>query len=218
MGTSSYIPKPMDSVKLPHSKADFKNSKSEPVTKQPFKDEANKQSHDLLKDTSHKDASYSTPVKNKKIKEPKDLFDESTKCADEKLHKQLHNFITEDKKLWEDFQSGKLKRSDFQVHHMVSNKNDRAKYHDLWELSGLKFNDGINKILLPGAREAHPTRSVHNGRHTDNHNDRIIKLMNEIEEEGLANSWNQERFRTAFQKILVREREGLLQGKINLYE
>ena len=104
----------------------------------------------------------------------------------------------------------------FQDHHIASNKNSSTRNHDLWKLAGIDINSRTNKIYLPTKAEQHPTRSIHNGRHTNSYSETIAKQMNSIVRQGKAANWTPDQYRAATRQAFAEIRQGLRSGTIGL--
>ena len=73
-----------------------------------------------------------------------------------------------------------------------------------------------NRMRLPFDEAAHPTRSVHNGRHVDTHHQRLAAAMNNAVARGTREGWTQPQYRAELENILAADRQGLRRGEIEL--
>jgi len=101
----------------------------------------------------------------------------------------------------------------FQDHHIISDKNKLTKNHELLELAGYNLQKRSNKIYLPKLAESHPTRSIHNGKHTNSVSENLANLMDQVVEIGRAQGWSQEQYRGALNQIVAQERHLLRTGE-----
>src|SRR5207253_3310 len=76
--------------------------------------------------------------------------------------------------------TAELKKQGYQEHHIFSDKNDATKTHDAWTESGQNPQQKKNTIFLPKKSTTHATRSVHNGRHTQQVSDRNKEAMDAV--------------------------------------
>lgn len=82
----------------------------------------------------------------------------------------------------------------FQEHHIISNKNDLTRNHDLIRFSGFNLDSKANKMLLPtqaGSKASTTSRSIHEGRHLDSVSQNLAKEMNKATAMGRQFGWNQ---------------------------
>ena len=106
----------------------------------------------------------------------------------------------------------RLKRLGFQEHHIISTKNVATKNHELLDLAKFDPEHRSNKIFLPKEPKTHPTRSPHNGRHTQAHSDNLAEKMQNIADLGKAQGWSAKQFNTALHGLLRAERSALRSG------
>ena len=106
-----------------------------------------------------------------------------------------------------------LKSLGYQEHHIISNKNDWTKDHELLKLAGFNLDSRSNKMFLPKSPGMHPSRSIHNGKHWDAISEDISIKMKSILEQGKLEQWTQEMYRTKFNNLLMNTRKELKSGK-----
>ena len=104
----------------------------------------------------------------------------------------------------------------YQEHHIISDKNARTAYHELWTLSGADPQSRDNKIFLPTAPEHHPTRSIHSGRHWESVSRELQDEMDKAINLGKLEKWLQAEYKEALSKILEEERSRLRSGDRSL--
>ncbi|UVW28437.1 AHH domain-containing protein [Massilia sp. H6] len=100
----------------------------------------------------------------------------------------------------------------FQDHHIISDKNNLTKNHELLSLSGADLQARSNKIFLPKAPGSHPTRSLHDGRHTNAVSENLANQMDAVVEAGKRNGWTEQQYRKALDAITAQERALLKSG------
>jgi hypothetical protein len=100
----------------------------------------------------------------------------------------------------------------FQDHHIISDKNNLTKNHELLSLSGADLQARSNKIFLPKAPDSHPTRSLHDGRHTNAVSENLANQMDAVVEAGKRNGWTEQQYRKALDAITAQERALLKSG------
>lgn len=110
----------------------------------------------------------------------------------------------------------RLRSMGFQRHHLVSPTNTITADHEIFERAGMSYEAFQNKMMLPRDRSVHPSRTVHQGRHTTAHNQRMLDSMNDILEKGMREGWTQEQYRDALDSLLAAERQRLRRGEIEL--
>ena len=110
-----------------------------------------------------------------------------------------------------------LRSQGFQNHHIISRSNQTTKNHELLQRAGFNnINSRANMIFLPKNESLHPTRTIHNGRHTQNSMDQVSRNMNIIVNRGKAEGWNQAQYRSALNAMLSNYRQELRAGNIAL--
>lgn len=100
----------------------------------------------------------------------------------------------------------------------MSETYDLTKNHPLWSKVDIDINDPINKMLLPAAEGIHPTRSKYLGAHTQKNRDRILDALENIDKRGKLGNWDTAAYNKELQEWLLKERQGLIDGRINLYD
>lgn len=100
----------------------------------------------------------------------------------------------------------------FQDHHIISDKNKLTQNHELLSLSGADLQARSNKIFLPKEAGLHPTRSLHDGRHTNAVSENLANQMDAVGEVGKRNGWTAQQYRTALDSIMAQERALLKSG------
>jgi len=100
----------------------------------------------------------------------------------------------------------------FQDHHIVSDKNPLTKSHELLDLADFDLQSRPNKIFLPKSEAAHPTRSIHYGKHRRAVSAQLADAMDQIVETGKAEGWTTEQYREALRQLLAEERAALRNG------
>ncbi len=109
--------------------------------------------------------------------------------------------------------SSALKAQGFQDHHILSDKNKLTKNHELLELSGFDLQKRQNKMFLPTDESLHPTRSIHNGKHTNDVSVNLAEQMDAVVKAGKQNDWNQKQYKQALDAIITQERQALKSGE-----
>jgi hypothetical protein len=100
----------------------------------------------------------------------------------------------------------------FQDHHILSDKNPLTMNHELLDLSGYNLQSRSNKIFLPETAAAHPTRSIHQGRHLNSVSENFSDQMTTIANYGRQQGWSQAQYRQALDGIVAQERALLRSG------
>ncbi|MFN7710605.1 MAG: AHH domain-containing protein [Holosporales bacterium] len=104
----------------------------------------------------------------------------------------------------------------YQDHHIISDKNGVTKDHALWDLAGVKPDARMNKMLLPtkrGAEVSTTKRSIHEGRHLDQHSRDLGKKMSDVIEQAKGQNWTQKQYRDELARIISEERQLLKSGE-----
>lgn len=70
-----------------------------------------------------------------------------------------------------------------------------------------------NKIFLPTEETLHPTRSIHNGRHTTQVSRNMAEQMDAVVEVGKQQGWSQQKYQQALDTIISQERQLLKSGE-----
>jgi hypothetical protein len=99
-----------------------------------------------------------------------------------------------------------------QKHHVI---HEALKEHELWKLAGRDPQKMSNIMVLPtkrGAELSTTKKSIHQGRHIDKSRDRLEIKMDKIRNRGKLESWTQEQYSQALDKIISKEREALRTG------
>lgn len=110
-----------------------------------------------------------------------------------------------------------LRRQGFQDHHIISRSNKATKNHELLEKAGFNnINARTNMIFLPKNESLHPTRTIHNGRHTQRSMDKIAERMDRIVSVGRAQNWNPSQYNSALRGMLSEYRQEFRAGNIAL--
>jgi hypothetical protein len=109
-----------------------------------------------------------------------------------------------------------IRKQGFQDHHIISDKNALTKNHELLELADFDLQSRANKILLPETEALHPTRSIHNGRHTNAHSESIATDMDAIVKRGKELGFGKNEYRFELNSLLREQRQLLKQGEIPL--
>lgn len=104
----------------------------------------------------------------------------------------------------------------FQRHHIVSPTNKITAEHKLFDLAGANYHGYQNKMLLPKDPGTHPSRSLHNGRHTDPHHLRLEAQMDDAIARGEREGWTQDQYKAELDTILSGERQKLRAGEVEL--
>ena len=103
---------------------------------------------------------------------------------------------------------------DGEWHHIASDKSIKtgytAKYKEIFDKAGIKFNDDINKIWLKG----------HKGRHTNNYKDDVLKRLQEAVKkvESKGGNHSTEEYRSEIEKVLKEIKQILLSNNRYPYE
>ena len=71
-------------------------------------------------------------------------------------------------------------------------------------------------IYLPKDAPSHPTRSIHNGRHTTSNSQQIAEQMQRIVNQGKMAGWSDSQYRAATIQLLSDLRQELRKGNIAL--
>jgi len=111
-----------------------------------------------------------------------------------------------------------LKNQGFQEHHIISNKNNLTKEHELFGLAGYNtpadfLQSQRNKIYLPSDASLHTTRSIHKGRHLNSVSQNLADQMDAVVMQGNMEGWTTQQFNDALSQILKDERAELRSGK-----
>jgi hypothetical protein len=100
----------------------------------------------------------------------------------------------------------------FQDHHIISPTNRATRNHPLLGLAGYDLQGRANRMLLPSISSAHPTRSIHRGRHDKAYSEVLRDRMNEIVERGRAEGFSQADYRRELDALVAWERAALRSG------
>ncbi|HLD96091.1 MAG TPA: AHH domain-containing protein, partial [Alphaproteobacteria bacterium] len=119
------------------------------------------------------------------------------------------------KKYGKNSYKSKVDSKNFQEHHIISDKTDATKMHDLWKKAGMSPNDLRNKMLLPtkkGALSSTTKRSIHDGRHNASVNKNLRRKMNEVLEKSENQNWSQNQYKQKLVEIIQEEKSFLKSG------
>ncbi|MCB2343289.1 AHH domain-containing protein [Clostridium estertheticum] len=110
-----------------------------------------------------------------------------------------------------------IKKQGYQDHHIISDKNGLTKNHEIFDLAGYNSADELlqsrrNKIFLPKYGYIHPTRSIHNGRHTNAVSKNLSERMEDVVAIGKQQNWNPDQYKKSLYKIISDERKELRSG------
>ena len=103
----------------------------------------------------------------------------------------------------------------FQNHHIISNKHDLVKNHDLIRLAGFNLESSANKMFLPtraGANVSTTVRSIHEGRHIEAVSADLAEKMTDYVVMGRQFGWNQAQYHAALMDVITGERAALKSG------
>jgi hypothetical protein len=101
----------------------------------------------------------------------------------------------------------------FQDHHIVSDKNPLTMNHELLDMAGYNLQSRGNMIFLPETAMAHPTRSIHSGRHLNSVSQSLSDQMDVFVGFGKAEGWSQVQYRQALDSMIAQERAVLRSGE-----
>ncbi len=106
-------------------------------------------------------------------------------------------------------------------HHVFSNKNSELKKVALFKEGLLDeeiLNDPRNIMILPKESGLHPTMNTHNGRHINDHIEKMKANLDKIYNEYRKNIITKNQIETRYWEEVARERNSLYHGKSALYK
>lgn len=91
--------------------------------------------------------------------------------------------------------------------------------HPAIQSAGFDVNKPSNLIYLPKEEGTHPTRSRHKGwnRQHKAYNADMLDKLNKIDQKGMAQGWNQAKYKAEIDKLRGDTRQGLRKGKIKCH-
>ncbi|AMA50404.1 AHH domain-containing protein [Flavobacterium covae] len=104
----------------------------------------------------------------------------------------------------------------YQNHHVIPRS---MANHPAIKAAGFDVDKPSNLIYLPKDAGGHPTRSQHNGWNKQHkaYNADIRAELDRIDRKGMAQGWDQARYKAEIEKLRSKTRKGLREGRIKCH-